>query len=368
MIYLSDPDAHQCTQQGIHYCSPSSPVYSLKDTKSCIASLFTHNNIDLNCRRTVLPMFKLPTAFHIYSGLWIISTAKPLILNVICDGRNRRQITIQSPIQLLALGRSCYAVNNIMMFPSFFQTHSRNVMNIPNNRLMQTYNLSFVPQVWKPLTDIKLSDSEIHIPSKLADMNEIPMSSLEDVLKQVNKVDVNDTDNTWNWDKIILITLAILIFFITLYIIFSKLLPSLRKHFDCYANSSGRDTLGDYHVTPQSFPNEEFVLVQRHDRKPPATKKSARHDNDSLCVNTSKRSIDNNAMPADIDMRPIIAAAAVSPPTSRICRYADDLLYIQANDATAHADIRPDVQTAINPQAPPQEDAPPLNRPVVGYY
>ena len=119
-----------------------------------------------------------------------------------------------------------------------------------------------------------MSDSEIHIPSKLADMNEIPMSSLEDVLKQVNKVDVNDTDNTWNWDKIILITLAILIFFITLYIIFSKLLPSLRKHFDCYANSSGRDTLGDYHVTPQSLPNEEFVLVQRHDRKPTAKKKS----------------------------------------------------------------------------------------------
>ena len=223
-ILLTYKDAGICTRSNLKLCAPDLPIYSFFNTRNCIASLFINKLFSQNCETAIRSDIELPTAYYLSKGNWIISLIEPFTMNIICGNTNRKQLLLKPFFKIISLASGCYAYSDRLNLPSYFMRTSQNKVDNVFAKLINPYNQSEEPILWKPLETYKIDP--IKIPKQLDNIQEISMKSLINKLKSTENIEktLGEDNDSWEWKDIILYIITGTVFSIILYLIFSKLL------------------------------------------------------------------------------------------------------------------------------------------------
>ena len=173
-------------------CFTKSPVYKTGMSKLCVIALFMQDSrkIAKYCKVIVTLNTQLPTAKYITNGHWVISTLEKLHFVKICgDGPDTlaTDLTVQPPMQILSLEKSCSAVISSLTLPPYYHKESKyNVTNLLAT-CMASYNVSAV-ELWKPVHSQFDNLQNISIPEKLKDLDDVPINKLVEELESVHTV------------------------------------------------------------------------------------------------------------------------------------------------------------------------------------
>ena len=154
------------------------------------------------CKVTVKLNAILPVARYLTNGHWVVSTQTKLPFVKMCE-RGHETVTsdliVRPPIQLIALEESCTAVTGEMTLPPHYHKESKfDVTNVLET-FMDSYNVSSV-KLWEPIHSKITNLSAIKIPTKLKDLETIPMDRLVNELTSITPIDPSFGFNDWpNW-------------------------------------------------------------------------------------------------------------------------------------------------------------------------
>jgi hypothetical protein len=209
---LSAQEAVACSNTLRPYCTFSSPAYSVLSTKMCVMHLFSgdRQKIKQYCQEMVLPNEPSPQAEYLRDGHWLITSEKPLTLNLLCN-TTQSTIVTKPPLDIITLNATCAAHDAHFSLLPYYHKESKYNMTDAFTVLLQKYSTEVV-HVWEPF-DRHIPSGNLTIPPKLKDMKEVPLDKLISELKDYNlSLEPMDMD----YDRYILYGLVTFLFVVML--------------------------------------------------------------------------------------------------------------------------------------------------------
>ena len=192
-VLLTATEMALCSSPQITFCSISSPVYTLGESRLCVISLFENDKraITENCQIRVQLRTILPQAVYIPDGNWIIVAVESIEFTIMCLEEENYHIVTSPPVFTLHLKETCQAFAAPMNLPAYY--HSRSIYKrVEQRRALMSLisgNISGF-SLWDPFdkflntTDIK----RIHEYAKLADISDMTIDNLVDELNDLRDV------------------------------------------------------------------------------------------------------------------------------------------------------------------------------------
>ena len=160
---------------------------------------------------------KLPTAYYVANGEWLVATNKPFNLRRQCVGTKEDEIVqVEPPYTAVELASGCRALADAIELPIYFRRRQEyrvlreeRIVSPPKN--VQMRDLA----IWKPV-----SDTELDLPKnleKLGDIKDIPIENLvKDIenLKEREKYEFPDNIMTYSLIGVIVIVIMAIVYVI----------------------------------------------------------------------------------------------------------------------------------------------------------
>ena len=109
---LATDDFTRCSLQGSKFCSLRTPIYSVRDSKLCIVSLYLNDarKINQNCNTIVTLENNWPKAYYLMNGNWLIMSLQPVQFSIICDKNIRYSKKSEPFLYVISLNITCTAL------------------------------------------------------------------------------------------------------------------------------------------------------------------------------------------------------------------------------------------------------------------
>lgn len=173
---LSETELVSCLSQHGNFCAIDKSFYPVSSSNLCVMKIFLNDlpEIAKLCSVSVENNVVDPNAVNLREGKWLITSSKPLNLNVKC-GENTIGRTVKSPIDILSLGQGCSGFHGSLLLPPFY--------NKENHFNMTDSFQNFIDEIdtctlWEPLNSKYPEIGYISIPDKLKDIKEFPLNTL----------------------------------------------------------------------------------------------------------------------------------------------------------------------------------------------
>ena len=120
---LTDSEFITCTLAAGHFCSLSTGLYNIDNSKWCILSLYLKNNkkIVKNCRVDVNNITG-PQARYLDQGLWAIAVSEPIEMEIQCQTYKSVK-TLQPSMTMVTLEPACSAFSSKIKLPPYFRQY-----------------------------------------------------------------------------------------------------------------------------------------------------------------------------------------------------------------------------------------------------
>ena len=209
-MLLTDQDAADCCRPSTTFCSPTSAIYSISNSPSCLSALFTKDKplVTDKCNKLIRIKDTLPKGVYITQKTWVISTSQFFRLQLVCSDGNDRSINVVSPISIVEVKEGCIATSNQLTLTSFFREQSQLKLRDPYRALISTYNVTKVHDVWALDHTSDIADLHVKLPIELKDVTDVPMRQFMDA---VSKIKIPITQETLGWISIVQITMGIVV-------------------------------------------------------------------------------------------------------------------------------------------------------------
>ena len=210
----------ECSVHMRPYCKPRSPLYQLSESTSCIMALFLGQaNSKVFCNNVVVRQ-RLPNAFYLTDGIWIVSTSFPLTFTITCRREHSTQtVIVKFPFGIIQLNKTCKAYNSYLNLPEYFEQGTSVIITDPLSPLLTLHNLSNF-QNWESFRIEFPKLREIVIPPELDNLKEIPMKSFISQIKEYEQI---QSSSHFSYTQLIIgIILGAIIVLIIVYCIKTK--------------------------------------------------------------------------------------------------------------------------------------------------
>ena len=110
-----------CSSPQTAFCSISSPVYTLGESRLSVISLFENDKpaITENCQIRAQLRTILHEAVYVSDGNWIIVALEPIKFTIMCLEEENYHIVTSPPVFTLHLKETCQAVATPMNLPAY---------------------------------------------------------------------------------------------------------------------------------------------------------------------------------------------------------------------------------------------------------
>ena len=247
-VLFTGEEIQKCINPFTKFCKIISPVYPINLSKNCVISLFMkkQGDIDTYCRVLVEPSTILPMANYISSGSWLITTNGPLDFAIACHS-SKYQTTfnkrIYPPLSILTLNETCSATNDYMTLLPFYNRQSTyGTFDDSYNKLIKNYNITS-RKLWKPFHQSLPKFNLTELPKELKDIKQIPMDSLINRLKNLQRVQTDFDMPNWVHSLIYFVIALLVGIFI---FILCKYRKKLRLMLPCSTKSESGEKLKNF--------------------------------------------------------------------------------------------------------------------------
>ena len=203
-VLLDEIEAKDCLMEETKICKIKSPTYPFNTNRFCIVALFTKTNVKELCNIKVKPNSILPIAVHIEQGNWLVSTAKPLDFNIVCDlpsSSGNTRVRLLPPLGTIKLDMGCVADAGSIRLPRYYEFFSKAMTTLRIDIKAKQYAL------WEATNLITSDGFEIENFPELNHSKVIDMSEYIKEIESIKKVTLNPQNS--NWIQTSLLTLGI---------------------------------------------------------------------------------------------------------------------------------------------------------------
>ena len=198
---LSENEIQKCSSKALKYCSPQNAILPVNLNRLCMLALFFKDNVKVTkyCHKIVKVNTLLPLATYISQGKWVVSTNKELFFSIVCveSGKQRSSTTtgnqrVVPPIGIIQLAPGCYAANDFLSLPPYYQFEGRVTVPDSFNELLKLHNKTNF-RMWAPFHEALPNFTKLDLPADLAAIEPVPMDELILRLQGLRRVKVKET-------------------------------------------------------------------------------------------------------------------------------------------------------------------------------
>ena len=188
-VVLTLEDQLACGQKGINYCSLTSAIQEANSHSYCTLALYQRDPVKIArlCKVKVSNKMKLPTAYYVADGEWLVATNTQFNLRRQCVGvKDDELVQVEPPYTAVELESGCRALADVIELPIYFRRRQEyrvqreeRIVSPPKNVKMRDL------AIWKPV-----ADTEFDLPhnlEKLGDIKDIPIENLVEDLERLRK-------------------------------------------------------------------------------------------------------------------------------------------------------------------------------------
>lgn len=224
---MSTTDVARCSHPMAQFCTLSSALYSLPESRLCVVSLYRQDQaaIQQNCRTKVRLNTLLPQAINIPDGNWVIVAADPLLFTVMCLNEKSYQIKTQPPVFTLQLPQSCQAFAKDITLPPYYHQESNFGRGLQRDALLTLQNISTF-SLWKPLKTLMNATNtdrltDLGLPD-LEEIDNVPIDTLVDRLNNLNQPDKLKSNDFWDYVGYAVFPLVVLCTLVLFWVVIGK--------------------------------------------------------------------------------------------------------------------------------------------------
>ena len=150
-----------------------------------------------SCQVSVKTGAVLPMAEYLTTGVWMITTDKRLRFSITChDGQEPTERVIDSPMGVLNLSMTCTATNDFLSLPAYYQFDSMTRIDDKFLMELQTHNITSL-DIWGPVHTSLPHYNFLEIPSKLKDIERIPIEPFIAELQELETIFTESSLPSW---------------------------------------------------------------------------------------------------------------------------------------------------------------------------
>ena len=186
-VVLTLEDQLECGKRDTNYCSLTSAVQEANSHSYCTLALYQRDQAKVAklCKVKVSNKMKLPTAYYIAKGEWLVATNFNFNLRRQCVGVIEDEIVqVKPPYTAVELKSGCRALADAIELPIYFRRRQEyrvqregRIVSPPKGVQMRDLT------IWSPVSDTKL-DLPANM-EKLGDIKDIP---IEDLVKSIENL------------------------------------------------------------------------------------------------------------------------------------------------------------------------------------
>ena len=186
-VVLTLEDQLECGKRETNYCSLTSAVQEANSHSYCTLALYQRDQAKVAklCKVKVSNKMKLPTAYYIANGEWLVATNFNFNLRRQCVGVAEDEIVqVKPPYTAVELKSGCRALADAIELPIYFRRRQEyrvqregRIVSPPQNVQMRDLT------IWRPVSKTKL-DLPANM-EKLGDIKDIP---IEDLVKDIENL------------------------------------------------------------------------------------------------------------------------------------------------------------------------------------
>ena len=186
-VVLTLEDQLECGKRDTNYCSLTSAVQEANSHSYCTLALYQRDQAKVAklCKVKVSNKMKLPTAYYIAKGEWLVATNFNFNLRRQCVGVADDEIVqVKPPYTAVELKSGCRALADAIELPIYFRRRQEyrvqregRIVSPPKGVQMRDLT------IWSPVSNTKL-DLPANL-EKLGDIKDIPM---EDLVKSIENL------------------------------------------------------------------------------------------------------------------------------------------------------------------------------------
>ena len=186
-VVLTLEDQLECGKRDTNYCSLTSAVQEANSHSYCTLALYQRDQAKVAklCKVKVSNKMKLPTAYYIAKGEWLVATNFNFNLRRQCVGVVDDEIVqVKPPYTAVELKSGCRALADAIELPIYFRRRQEyrvqregRIVSPPKGVQMRDLT------IWSPVSDTKL-DLPANM-EKLGDIKDIP---IEDLVKSIENL------------------------------------------------------------------------------------------------------------------------------------------------------------------------------------
>ena len=195
---LTNSEFITCILAAGHFCSLSTGLYNIGNSKWCILSLYLKNNkkIVKNCRVEVNNITG-PQARYLNQGLWAIAVSKPIDMEIQCQ-THKSVKNLQPPMTMVTLEPACSAFSSEIKLPAYFRQYPNGfdaALRAANLHIPQFNPSSF--RIWNHFNISNLTIAVTRKLQKLPPAPSVPVDQLKALIQGFKDLDDNKNDESW---------------------------------------------------------------------------------------------------------------------------------------------------------------------------
>ena len=188
---LSNDAATKCYDE--LNCKFNGPLYKVGEYSTCVISLYMNKSQDVNdvCDINISHKSDLPQLFHLHESLWVIITHEQFQLNIICDRKTPRlvSIAIMAGLHEIDIGDRCSAYSKYFEIPNRIQGSTNTNQSIPFHQRVVHFNSS----IWDNTEDLAQKLSSVNLTANISWLPPIENMPLEEFVNRLS-LELNDPD------------------------------------------------------------------------------------------------------------------------------------------------------------------------------
>lgn len=189
-VLLTPSELTVCSNSHTGFCTLSSPLYNMGNSRLCVISLFKQDlsAISRNCQTEVRLDTMLPHAVYVPDGNWIIVATDAIDFTIMCVEKDSFHIKTKPPVFSLQMAPACQDFADELTLPAYYHRQSTYSRVEQRQALLSLRDMSDFT-LWEPLINLpngtELTDMSAY--PELDDVSDIPLNDLIDKLNRIKK-------------------------------------------------------------------------------------------------------------------------------------------------------------------------------------
>lgn len=210
---LGDNDYYMCSNAKLSFCNPKAVFFPMNMNTFCVMALFMQIESDMKkfCKQTVVLNRKLPLAYYLSSGIWLVVTSKSMKFTVSCQSGSTEttELIVKAPFDILALKNTCRASNKYLRLLGHFDKNGTFENQDALESLLKLRNITH-SNIGYEIKNTLANVSNVKIPSHLLHLKEIPLPMFIHGIRHVHKISTQNK-SFWTFANVALIVVCIII-------------------------------------------------------------------------------------------------------------------------------------------------------------